>query len=571
MELSRYLEKIERRISPAALCVYLTDRGKLADFRSLAHWMINHAIPRHETFGKRGLSKVREESGISMRQPDAFREEEPAGWCSRIKEWGDEIADALRDMTHPIPPPVRPEWMLMLVLDVQLETACFSWGYMLDPYIEPDRINAPFMKKARRFFRERDTLKAIEYVMKRAALQLAFRARAQRKKTHLPGLAAALLGGALCLSEPASAISADELPGLSPTESGASAAAKANEPSTAAPIPDETLVQSSPDFPAEWLPSDHALLLGGLWWQSYPQLFPSSGEKPPASLKMPDSPNHEAFPEDEGVSIPESELPQYFRPESSGLIDPQGFMTETTRDDLKHLLNLLHARCPFRIYVALFGKGQKEPASLSPQRLILQVSRPYERSVLLHYHLGVPESLQIAYDPAFLRELTDADRQTWLSAAQGAAEAFSESQDALYASLNSLAEHMQPIVDRLPPRVQPDEYTPEALEENNLPQRDVSRVPISLKDREPNHKDDWRTRLRSIPDNSSFLPIASAFSGALAFSGGLFLLWNFRRKRAHLFESEADIRLSSPAGAGVSRVVRYTEGKEDAGDTRAIL
>ena len=39
--------------------------------------------------------------------------------------------------------PLDPQWLLVLVLDVRTDTACFMWGYELDPYVEPDLINNP--------------------------------------------------------------------------------------------------------------------------------------------------------------------------------------------------------------------------------------------------------------------------------------------------------------------------------------------------------------------------------------------------------------------------------------------
>lgn len=567
MALAKYLEKTERRIPPVALCVYVTDHGKLTDFRSHAHWLINHAKIRHETFGKRGRRRALEESVISIRDPRTPREEEKSGVGQRIAEWFEEVAEMWRDMSHPVPPEARPEWMLVLVIDVQLELACFSWGYMLDPYIDPDRIISPLIKKSKTLFRERETLKAIEVVMGAAALHIAKRAHAVNKRPLLLGVGAVLAIGA-GLTNTAFGVSLSDLPDLS---SVPAAVARQSEETvkeeTKEPAP-AAAKQAEESFPSDWVDSDQKLLLDGSWWQSYPGLFPGKGEEQPAPIKFPaDLPP--ITQEENGIS--EALMSRYARPESSGLIDPQGFMSEPQRDDLKHLLNILHSRCPFRIYVALFGKDQQEPTSLSPQRLILQLGRSYERSVLLHYHLGSPESVQIAYDPAFLKELTDAERSMWLSAVQGAAESFSRGEDALHASLSVLAEKMQPVVDQLPPKEQVNVYSLESLEAANLPQRSVNLVKLDLPQQTETKKEDWRTALRDLPQNALFKPIAVGGGLFVAILGGA-VGWLFMRSRsAKLRESEADVRLSSVSGAGVSRAVRYMEGKETPGGVKKIF
>ena len=65
-------------------------------------------------------------------------------------------------------------------------------------------------------------------------------------------------------------------------------------------------------------------------------------------------------------------------------------------------------------------------------------------------------------------------------------------------------------------------------------------------------------------DNPLFVPMVAYPLGII---GGLALLWfifNWLRSSSKLVESESDLRLSSPYGAGVSRYVRYMEGTESA-------
>lgn len=634
MALARFLERIERRVPPAALCVYVTDQGHLADFRSHAHWVLNHAKPRHETFGKRGRKQALDEPRILVRDPRVAHEEEPGRQPSRLREWKDELSDSWHDLIHPVPPAVRPEWMLLLVLDVQLETACFAWGYMLDPYIDPDRINAAMMKRARQLFRERSTEKALELVMEGAAHHLASRAHALKKRFTLARLwgrsAAPILLSAACLSEadavplhdlpdlptlppaplvqpaapattPAPATGNAEIPGGAPTgargnsslHASSSEGSAARETASAPPSAHSPATQPAPPggreeapapppassdftFPEDWTPGDRELLLMGTWWSSVPQLFPDKdGEGAVPSVER--SARGPSLPEESGktpplpeseTTVPEVYAPRYLRPESSGLLDPQNLLSETERQDARRLLNLLHRNCRCRFYVALFGKDQKEPLSLSPQKLIGEIGRLHERSVLVHYHLGDASSLRLAYDSEFLKELSDEQRSAWLLASREAAGRFSHGPDSLHAALTTLAETIQPVVEALPERHAAEN---DLLQDDAAPMRTVARVPISLDREQTPKKKDWRSRLREIPNDPSFAPLATAAAAALALLAGLVLLLRIRKRNARLEESAADVRLSSPAGAGVSRVVHYMEGREAGEETRSVL
>lgn len=618
MALARFLERIERRIPPAALCVYVTDHGRLADFRTHAHWALNHARPRHETFGKRGRRQALEEPRILVRDPRAAREDEPAAPPSRLREWREELSESWHDLLHPVPPAVRPEWMLLLVMDVQLETACFAWGYMLDPYVDPNRINGAMMKHARQLFRERSTEKALELVMEGAARHLAARAHALKKRFSLERLwgrsALPALALAACLSQADGAVPLHDLPDLpslppppSPAaavpSSAPAAASEVQAPARHAASPEDTATAPSPGAPAtqspsteegqasppsatsatedspypeDWKAADRELLLLGSWWKNVEQLFPDREDEaaaPRIDRAATAHPLHEddataaTLPESDST-VPEVYAPRYLRPESSGLLDPQNLMSETERSDLRRLLNLLHRNCRCRFYVALFGKNQKEPLSLSPQKLIVEIARLHERSVLLHYHLGDASSLRLAYDAEFMKELTDDQRRAWLRAVRDAAGSFTHGPDALDAALWALAEHVRPVAEALPERRVEES---QLLQDDAAPLRSVSRVPISLDREAAPKKKDWRSRLREIPDDPAFIPLASVAGGAVALLGGLLWLLKVRRRNARLEESAADVRLSSPAGAGVSRVVHYMEGREAGGDARSVL
>ncbi len=83
--------------------------------------------------------------------------------------------------------PLDPQWLLILVLDVRTDTACFMWGYELDPYVEPDLINKSIMK-ARIRLRESMLLQAAGSIMKNAVQLVARKARSKVRHPMRYGL-----------------------------------------------------------------------------------------------------------------------------------------------------------------------------------------------------------------------------------------------------------------------------------------------------------------------------------------------------------------------------------------------
>ncbi len=216
LDLLRTLEDLERNIRPAALCIYITDDGQMQHLRSHAHWILNHARIHHPSFGKRELRKVIEEGVIQERRAGEEKEEPeqdvPEVQENPIARLWKSVKGYVRDAFFPYAPPVKQEWMLVLVVDVQLEMACFSWGYMLDPYVNPDSINSCIVS-ARLQFRERAFVPGLKKVMREAVHRIAADARRvnRRLRRQAPPAAnrtsvllAALLGLGL-LSAPAQA------------------------------------------------------------------------------------------------------------------------------------------------------------------------------------------------------------------------------------------------------------------------------------------------------------------------------------------------------------------------------
>ena len=81
----------------------------------------------------------------------------------------------------------KPQRCLILVLDVRTDTACFMWGYELDPYVEPDLINKSIMK-ARIPLRESMLLQAVGSIMKDAVQLVARKARSKVRHPMRYGL-----------------------------------------------------------------------------------------------------------------------------------------------------------------------------------------------------------------------------------------------------------------------------------------------------------------------------------------------------------------------------------------------
>lgn len=190
LDLLKTLEDLERNIRPAALCIYITDDGRLQHLRTHAHWILNHARIHHPSFGKRELHKAIEDGVITERRADEKKkaEEEAPQEAAEGQEnffarlWNG-VKSYVRDAFFPYAPPVKHEWMLMLVVDVQLEMACFSWGYMLDPYINPDSINSCIVS-ARLQFRERAFVPGLKKVMREAVHRIAADAHRVNRRMH---------------------------------------------------------------------------------------------------------------------------------------------------------------------------------------------------------------------------------------------------------------------------------------------------------------------------------------------------------------------------------------------------
>lgn len=540
LELMHTLEQLERSIRPVALCVYITDVGQAQELRTHAHWILNHARIHHPSFGKREHLKAIEDAELRERRPGEARPPQEPRQKWYMQAW-QAVREYVMDALHPLPPPVRHEWMLILVMDVQLEMACFSWGYKLDPFIDPDRINT-CIKSAQLQFRERAMVAALKKVMRKAARRISVSARSVNRKlrhTQKMGALAAALGLAL-----GSSSLATEAP---------------------APPAEQTVTAPAADDMPHWRAEDYRHLMAGELLTGYTALFPA---KPtPEEIKAEEERQKELRrqqrelqrqrklpvqntrplekPEESDKRVLGRYCEMYTRPpRTTCLNDPQGLLTTVEREDVEHVLRTLNANARFRIYVTVFKGGQEIPSELSVDILVTATAQPCEYAVLMRYPTGNPSAIELGYQEI---KPAEAQRHEWLQKVRTAAG--DGSAEGLMNALRCISGLITPLAG---------DFTPVTASTGGK----IPLVPIEFKENTKEKKRSIKDRIQELIDNPSLLP---AVIYPVATVTGLLLLWflfNWLRTSSKLMESEADIRLSSPYGAGVSRYVRYLEGTE---------
>ena len=693
VELMRFLEDLERNLPPVALCVYITDHGQVRELRPHAHWILNHARIHHPSFGKREQNKAIEDAKVRERlsrdgepQPERRRK---TGVVHALREFWSGVKSRVRDIFHPYSFPVKMEWSLILVMDVQLEMACFSWGYRLDPYINPEKINKAILS-ARLQFRERATVQGIKKVMKTAVRLIATDARAEMRRIRREGRVGKPVGvetmpalrkganmllcaAALCLlaaapssaapaagttrkpaatarartatARPAAKPAATNKPTATKARTTAKpadrkpagsakkasnarkpAAAAARKPATAqkparrevkktaaekrtdtiaapekvrdesAPLivpaklpaekpaaprlPDAPLapqlvdddiaeeveddvpevdVEDTPppdaaretdaasfDSAPRWKPEDYALLMKGSLQTGYTALFPAKGEAAPSPYRSAGGTRNAPAEESDSMVLAKY-CGEYAKPSPHGLIDPQGLLSTVERDDAEHVLREINANGRFRIYAAVIKAGQEMPRDLAVGTLATAAAQPCEYAVFMLYHIGSPGSLELGYQEI---KADDNQRHEWLNKVRAAAAAQGSGVEGLLAAMRQVGANMAPIAASFVPITA--ENTAKA------PKLDIQYKQVEEK-KEPGLKEKIAETLKD-PENASFLPY---FGGVCL----LLLLWAFvafyrRRHAPELLPTTPDWRLSAPYGAGVSRLVKYLEGKE---------
>ena len=532
-ELMHTLEQLERKIRPTALCIYITDVGSAQELRTHAHWILNHARIHHPSFGKRDQLKAFEESELRERRPGESRpaQEPEQGWFTRA--WNS-LRELVTDALHPIPPPVRHEWMLILVLDVQLEMACFSWGYKLDPYIDMDYINTS-IKSAQLEFRERALVPALKKVMRKVKSHIASQTRKVNRKLRRSQKLGALIAAM----------------GLMLGSSSLAQETQAEPPAT-------------DDMP-HWRADDYRHLMAGELLTGYTSLYPA---KPtPEEIKAEEERRKQLLREQRElqrqrklpaqntrpVEKPEESdsriLGRYCEaytkpPRTSPLNDPQGILSTVERDDVEHVLRTLNANSKFQIYVTVFKGGQDIPSELAVDILVAATAQACEYAVLMRYPTGNPSAIQLGYQEI---KPEDSLRHEWLQKVRAAAS--DGSVEGLMNALHCIKDTIEPLSDSFTP------ITATTGAKTPL-------IEIDFATSQKAKKKSLAEKIEHLVQNPYVIILVVYPLGIITFLLLLWWLFNWLRTSSKLVESEPDIRLASPYGAGVSRYVRYLEGKE---------
>ena len=565
MDLLRYLEDLERDLLPVALGVYITDHGQTTDFRHHAHWILNHARIHHPSFGKREHRRAVEDAALIEGKPGEYRQQEEEKKGSILKRIGEYVRDAF----HPYPPSVKQEYMLILVLDVQLELACFSWGYMLDPYINADKINTCIVK-ARLLFRERAMVLALKRVMSLAVRQIAASShrinKQLRSKTGFGGyravqqMLALSLGGALLASSPVSSAQNDyahlfesddvaELPDDDVAEVVEPAPVTTPQPVQTVPVKSDFTPGDAAGYnkAPKWSGQDYEMLMNAKLAGGYNMLMPDT----PPPVASPTAPQVQTSPE--GVSVRGCYTEDY-RPRPGRCVpelnDPQKLLTDVERADAVYELQYLNAHSSFRIYVSLYQREQLENAGFSVAELVRVVAGVDEYAVMLHYGLGEPPLLEIGFKSI---DVTDEQRHEIYNRLNAAVNAAGGGAEGLLAAMNCLHECIKPMAGDFVPLSAGSGFTlAPVLDES------VGKAP------EEEEEESTVDKILGVVSGGTLIPFCVAFLVAVfgAVCTFLFCLW--RRKFGRLLETRPDVRLNSRYGAGVSRYVRYLEGQEDA-------
>ena len=581
MELMHLLEDLERNLPPIGLCIYLTDNGQIQHVRTHAHWILNHARIHHPSFGKREQRKAIEDAAFHERRPGEDTDPYPHREQGFLSAFWNGIKDRWRDTFHPYPPPVRQEWMLILVMDVQLETACFTWGYMLDPYINPDSINSCIIG-ARLQFRERAIVTGLKKVMRSVVHNIALEAhsvnrRLRHRIQHPPTSAAPILLAGLTAFSLAPEAPAQEQQPLPPPPAPIQLAqddtAEEVPPAPAAASPNTQPEQTSQPAPEQtsnnfsaprWNQDHYKLLMTGELATGYISLFPTLPEPTAEETQKGKKTEKKKKAETETRSRPirrnkqntesDTTVPvQYHQPYTqesfSGLVDPQGLLSTMEQNDVLYVLNELNVRAGFRIYVALFKSTQQIPSHLTTAELLTATAQRSDYAVMLRYPLGMPSAIEIAYKGIPEEKLS---RREWLEKVQAAATSDGEGGlNGLLSAIRSISDSITPISRDFKP-TRPGHHI-------KLPDK----IDIQYRPEEKKEDDSFRKKFLNMVTDPINFPYFITL-GVVILLGVLTAAYYYfvRRKGAILLETQPDLRLSSPYGAGVSRYVRYLEGKE---------
>ncbi len=602
-KLSSFLEQLERRITPAALVVFITDQGQSTRFTQHAHWLLNHGKLNHASFGKRSMGKAIEESSnrslkvdIGAQTPTEVKAA-PTELSLWLRFWA-----SLKELIQRPQRYVEPQWILMLTVDVQLNTACFTWGYKLDRYIIPQQLEN-CIKDTRLRFRESPLLLCIKTVLQKAVNTIASSAvdtnvtlrRELRSHASSASMASPITHPSRGLIDFSQVIKnaesrAEKLAAQASTQAASSssdakplsvAQPPSSPPKKAVPRRTNSRRRSSRKKAHEAkLPKPFLLPTLLLLSLTQPSLDTEASHNP--SLPLIGSPASQQFapswtPSDaadlanngkselyllslpEQVKLPLAALPQ--EPASSPitanelinlarqgerlLLDPRGILSRQEREEIESRLRHLQHQAPYSVYVCIFDHEQEIGADLQAQSLLGFIGKPDEFKLMLQYRLGHPQPLSLGYGadlhiPHETMQLINESLQLSLMRNSGHAGAIFESLNILQNELEASSRHWN----------QRAELTRDA----------PPLIPVTWLDSKPvaaPEKPSLKQHLFSSASIPELWFLASLILTILLYLTGRKL----RRRSACLIDTEIDYRLSSPVGASTCRQVHYLEGK----------
>lgn len=565
--LIQFLEKLERKIRPVALCVYLTDRGQREELAMHAHWILNHAQINHKAFGRRDRRLAIEDSKMQMsfaskdEFDDAKLHDSPRK-AQRVRRFYHRLVDAYYHLFYPTPPPVEKEWMLVLVLDVQLGRACFSWGYKLDSYVSGEEL-AALIPCAHSSFRNKDILTGIKRVMRCVTSYVSGNAtdinsmiRRDKRKHYQRQMAEAV----------AEAKKMDDDHPVQPTEPTAAPPSRAGSSSAlnllvfcllAAGFAQDALAQSPPPPTLTPLPLTPPSVFAGSpathssfpTWSSREQQLIQTGQMSPTSAilfaqarQQPIAPS-EAAPAESSLKAWRPQRPHL---DGDHLVDDEQLLSDLEAQDLRRELARLNANKNYHLYICVADARGGASADASASAMLPLVVGMGEQALLIQYHIGRTPSIEIAGQGLSLGTEEMAQWQALLNQRVGA---YLHPRDAMMRAsgladelLAAQSPHMRQggVDDTL--------YLPKV--EMNIPGVDAAKEKKEAKKSVKEHV---------IEQAGDWLVYLNIFLSSIICIGIYLLLRWWTRRKALLLETSVDKRLAAEFGSGVSPSVLYKE------------
>ncbi len=595
-ELMLFLEKLERKVRPVALCVYLTDRGRREELAEHAHWILNHAQINHRAFGRRDRRLAIEDSKMQMSFASQEHSDVPADDDTpavsvaeprrhqQVGNFWSRLVDAYYQWFYPTPPPVEKEWMLILVLDVQLGRACFSWGYRLDAYVNGEEFSA-LIPCAYARFRDKDILGGVKAVMRRATARLAsnavdinamirgdkrrsFKQQMQRAAEEARLAAEAesaalapnpnpvvdsaqkvLVAALVCSAALSSFLWADDVPSLTPLPK---------------PVPAifAGSAASESSFPT-WGSDDLSLQAAGQLNASSAVLFAAPGAFAPrvevvvepvedakdtkGAKKSKDAKKVEPVEE---PPAPVVELRPWRKPsaalDGAHFIDEDLMLSELEASDIERQLSILNANKPYHLYLCVMDGSHGQTPEYRAAAYLPLVVEMGQQALLIQYVYGAKPAIEISGQGL---SLSAEELASWQSYLNERADAYGNARDAMLVAAECAAELLQSQIQHMREGGVDDTLY--------LPQASLGVVGVDAEKHVEEQQQSTKDKLWS--QASEWLIFVWIFSSS-ALCVLVYLLGRlWVRRKAQLLETPMDIRLSAEFGSGVSPSILYKE------------